>query len=131
MVSVLPPPSPSAGYSPWFNILLSANDLPDAVSLSTIVTFTDDTKLFKRITSYTGSNKLHKDLNTLEQWSTTSNLTFNATKCKVETISLKCSKLIKTCSMMGDLGPNAIQIIHNEKAYLIIYCLNCIWCMQN
>ena len=27
--------------------------------------------------------------------------------------------------------PNAIQTIHNEKAYLIIYCLNCIRCMEN
>ena len=27
--------------------------------------------------------------------------------------------------------PNAIQTIHNEKAYLIIYCLNSIRCMQN
>ena len=28
-------------------------------------------------------------------------------------------------------APNAIQTMHNEEAYLIIYCLNCIWCMQN
>ena len=27
--------------------------------------------------------------------------------------------------------PNAIQTMHNEEAYLIIYCLNCIRCMQN
>ena len=26
---------------------------------------------------------------------------------------------------------NAIQTMHNEEAYLIIYCLNCIRCMQN
>ena len=28
-------------------------------------------------------------------------------------------------------APNAIQTLHNEEAYLIIYCLNCIRCMQN
>ena len=28
-------------------------------------------------------------------------------------------------------APNAIQTMHNEEAYLIIYCLNCIRCMQN
>ena len=27
--------------------------------------------------------------------------------------------------------PNATRTIHNEKANLIIYCLNCIRCMQN
>ena len=79
--------------------LLYVNDLPDAVSSSTIATFADDTKLFKRIASNTDSNKLQEDLNTLEQWSTSSNLAFNPTKCKVETISRKRSKLIKTCYM--------------------------------
>ena len=28
-------------------------------------------------------------------------------------------------------APTAIQTMHNEEAYLIIYCLNCIRCMQN
>ena len=28
-------------------------------------------------------------------------------------------------------APNAIQTMHNEEAYLIIYCLNCIRYMQN
>ena len=28
-------------------------------------------------------------------------------------------------------APNAIQTMHNEEAYLIIYCLNCIRCTQN
>ena len=28
-------------------------------------------------------------------------------------------------------APNAIQTMHNEEAYLIIYCSNCIRCMQN
>ena len=44
-----------------------------------------------------------RTLNTLEQWSTSSNLAFNPTKCKVETISRKRSKLIKTCYTMDDL----------------------------
>ena len=54
--------------------LLYVNDLPDAVCSSTIATFADDTKLFKRIASDTDSNKLQDDVNTLEQWSTSSNL---------------------------------------------------------
>ena len=83
--------------------LLYVNDLPDAVCSSTIATFADDTKLFKRIASNTDSNKLQEDLNNLEQWTTSSNLAFNPTKCKVETISRKRSKLIKTCYTMGDL----------------------------
>ena len=57
--------------------LLYVNDLPDAVCSSTIATFADDTKLVKRIASNTDSNKLQEDLNTLKQWSTSSNLAFN------------------------------------------------------
>ena len=83
--------------------LLYVNDLPDAVCSSAIATFANDTKLFKRIASNTDSNKQHVELNTLEQWSTSYNLAFNPTKCKLETISRKRSKLIKTCYTMGDL----------------------------
>ena len=45
--------------------LLYVNDLPDAVSSSTIATFADDTEIFKPIASKTDSNKLQEDLNTL------------------------------------------------------------------
>ena len=41
--------------------LLYVNDLPDAVTSSTIATFADDTKLFKRIASNTDSNKLQEN----------------------------------------------------------------------
>ena len=42
-------------------LLLYVNDLPDAVTSSTIATFADDTKLFKRIASNTDSNKLQEN----------------------------------------------------------------------
>ena len=44
-----------------------------------------------------------RTLNTLTQWSISTNLAFNPTKCKVETISRKRSMLIETYYTMGDL----------------------------
>ena len=61
--------------------LLYVNDLPDAVSSSTVATFADDTKLFKTIACKADSLKLPEDLNTLTQWSTSTNLAFNPAKC--------------------------------------------------
>ena len=83
--------------------LLHVNDLPDAVSSSTVATFADNTKLFKTIACKADSLKLQEALNTLTQWSTSTNHAFNPTKWKVETISHKRIKLVKTCYMMGDL----------------------------
>lgn len=59
--------------------------------------------MFERIASNTDCNKLQEDLNTLVQWSTSNSLVFNPTKCTVETISRKRSKLIKTSYTMEDL----------------------------
>ena len=67
--------------------LLYVNDLPDKISSSSIAAFADDTKIFKRISSITDNIHLQEDLNSLVQWSCSTDLTFNPTKCKVQTIS--------------------------------------------
>ena len=81
--------------------LLYVNDLPDKISSSSIAAFADDTKIFKRISSITDNIHLQEDLNSLVQWSCSTDLTFNPTKCKVQTISRK-RKPIKTSYTMGD-----------------------------
>ena len=57
--------------------LLYVNDLPDAVTNSTVACFADDTKIFRRIDSITDAILLQDDLNNLESWSKTSDLMFN------------------------------------------------------
>ncbi|CAB3981175.1 Hypothetical predicted protein, partial [Paramuricea clavata] len=62
--------------------LLYVNDLPDAVTYSTVACFADDTKIFRRIDSITDAMLLQDDINNLESWSMSSGLVFNEGKCK-------------------------------------------------
>ena len=62
--------------------LLYVNDLPDALTNSTVACFADDTKIFRRIDFITDAILLQDDLNNLESWSKTSGLMFNEEKCK-------------------------------------------------
>ncbi|CAB3996921.1 RNA-directed DNA polymerase from mobile element jockey [Paramuricea clavata] len=62
--------------------LLYVNDLPDAVTNSTVACFADDTKIFRRIDSITDAMLLQDDINNLQSWSMSSGLVFNKGKCK-------------------------------------------------
>ena len=48
--------------------LLYVNDLPDAVTNSSVACFPDDTKIFRRVDSITDAMLLQEDLNNLESW---------------------------------------------------------------
>ena len=64
--------------------LLYSNDIGDDLSKDTkIALFADDAKIYRRITSPEDSISLQNDLATLEHWSQTWRLNFNAKKCKV------------------------------------------------
>ena len=58
------------------------NDMPDEVKESVCKLFADNCKLYRNVSS-SGQNDLQKELLNLENWSTTWQLPFNATKCKV------------------------------------------------
>ena len=62
--------------------LLYVNDLPDAVTNSSVVGFADDTKIFRRVDSITDAMLLQEDLNNLQSWSNSCGLVFNEEKCK-------------------------------------------------
>ena len=51
--------------------------------------FADDTKLYKKIKREEDSEKLQKDLDSLQKWSDTWLLKFHSNKCKVMTVSSK------------------------------------------
>ena len=91
--------------------LLYVNDLPDAVSSSTIATFADDTKLFKCISCETDNHLLQEDLNSVKEWSFSSGLTFNSTKCKIQTISRKRKPIIAPYFM----GNAQLQYCNQER----------------
>ena len=73
--------------------LLYVNDLPDAVTNSSVACFADDTKIFRRVDSVTDAMLLQEDLNNLESWSNSCGLVFNEEKCKSLSIT-RCNEPI-------------------------------------
>ena len=63
--------------------VLYINDVPDIVK-STAKLFADDIKLYNQVTrdNSEGADQIQHDLETLEKWSDTWLLRFNASKCK-------------------------------------------------
>ena len=100
-----------------FMFLLYVNDLPDVVTSSSVAAFAHDTKLFKHIISnITDNSLLQRDVNNVEAWSSSSDMSFNNRKCKVQsqTISRKrkpivtsyfiSKTLLEHCNHERDLG---------------------------
>ena len=71
--------------------LIYANDLPDAANHSIVPMFADDSKCYREITKPQDRNLLQADLDSLQHWSTTWDLSFNAQKCAVMHFSRKKS----------------------------------------
>ena len=68
--------------------LLFINDLLDVISSSTSTgLYADDTKLYKAITSHEDCDHLQEALSYADGWNEQSNIDFNASKCKILTIS--------------------------------------------
>ena len=68
--------------------LLYINDISENLSLgSKIALFADDAKIFRHIFDFTDCLALQADLHTLENWSKTWQMNFNAKKCKVISIA--------------------------------------------
>ena len=82
-------------------LVLYMNDLPDIVK-STAKLFADDTKLYNQVTrdNSEGADQIQHDLETLEKWSDTWLLRFNASKCK--------------CMHMGHENPARCYILNGE-----------------
>ena len=64
-------------------ILLYANDLPDVVENSTVTCFADDTKVIRCIDPIHDTFLLQRDLDNLDNWSSTSGINFNELNASV------------------------------------------------
>ena len=74
--------------------LLFINDLPDVIPSTTSTgLYADDTKLYKAITSPQDCDHLQEALSYANSWSKQSNIDFNASKCKIMTISRRKSPI--------------------------------------
>ncbi|CAB4012394.1 Hypothetical predicted protein, partial [Paramuricea clavata] len=83
------------------HFLLYVNDLPDAVTNSTVACFADDTKIFRRIDSITDAMLLQDDINNFQSWSTSSGHVFNEGKCKSISITRRCQPIHHLYSIKG------------------------------
>ena len=63
-------------------MLLYVNDMPEIVT-SMIKMFADDTKIFAECKNDEDREKLQRDLESMQEWSRTWQIRFNADKCKV------------------------------------------------
>ena len=74
--------------------LLFINDLPDVIPSSTSTgLYADNTKLYKAITSHEDCDHLQEALSYADAWSKQSNIDFNASTCKILTISRRKSPI--------------------------------------
>ena len=100
--------------------VLYINDLPDIVC-STTKMFADDTKIYHRLNKddNTGEEAIQQDLNSLQKWSDTWLLRFNATKCK--------SMHMGTTNKKRDyyLGDQLLPKTEEEKDLGVIITDNC------
>ena len=69
-----------------FLFILYVNDISDGCS-STVSSFVDDVKIFRKIKSSYDSDVLQNDLKLLEIWAKRWKIYFNVEKCKVMSIS--------------------------------------------
>jgi len=84
------------------------NDLPEVVS-NIVKLFADDTKIYRVISSPEDSDSLQTDIDSLQDWSSTWLLKFNASKCK-------CMNLGKNNDKhQYAMGSKAIENVKNEK----------------
>ncbi|CAB4027200.1 Hypothetical predicted protein [Paramuricea clavata] len=71
------------------------NDLPDSIQEQTSsALYADDTKLYRSISSQSDCENLQCDISNLNTWSHNSNMKFNASKCKVLTVTRKKSPVL-------------------------------------
>lgn len=84
--------------------LIYINDLPDCVSSSIVKMYADDTKIYSSYArSLTFSVDLQGDLDSLESWFTTWQLTLNISKCSVLTLSPGFTDARPTYEVSGSL----------------------------
>ena len=92
--------------------VLFINDLPGVLPEGTqSALYADDTKVFSSISSVADCERLQQALTNLHSWSHDNNIRFNASECKVLTITRKKKPLLQDYF----LGPEKLLRVRKEK----------------
>ena len=67
--------------------LIYIRDLPEVVKFSQVALFADNAKLFKVVGSEEDCIKLHRDIDSLYEWSVKWGLSLNTSKCKISSVT--------------------------------------------
>ncbi|CAB4017575.1 Hypothetical predicted protein, partial [Paramuricea clavata] len=103
------------------------NDYPNVVSdTSQTALYADDSKLYKSISCLGSCESLQQSLNHLSIWSHNNNIIFNASKCKVLTVTRKSNHLGNTTLVHvrkeKDLGCIIINHLTWDQQVLVVVC---------
>jgi len=91
--------------------LLYVNELPSSIKCDMNMV-ADDTRLWRRISTIADSRVLQEDLDSLQLWSDTWQLKFNADKCKV----MNMGHSLHTKYYMGEgSGRKELESVHQER----------------
>jgi hypothetical protein len=103
------------------------NDFPNVVSdASQTALYADDSKLYKSISCLGSCESLQQSLNHLSMWSHNNNISFNASKCKVLTVTRKSSPLC----FDYHLGNTTLVHVRKEKDLGCIITNHLTWDQQ-
>ena len=104
--------------------MIFINDLPDAIHEHTnTALYADDTKLHRTILAANDCDILQQDLTSSNTWSHESNLKFNASKCKVFTVTRRKSAVIHEYH----LGDVILERVQEEKDLGVSISSNLSW----
>ena len=104
--------------------IIFINDLPSALPDGSLTAlYADDTKLYGSILSYQDAAKLQQALTNLDSWSLHNNINFNASKCKVLSVTRK-----KTPVRYGyHLGQIDLQRVNEETDLDVVITSKLTW----
>lgn len=104
--------------------IIFINDLPDVIPEDTKAEiYADDTKAYRSITSEDDAQHLQHALCNLATWSNNNNMKFNASKCKVLTVSRKKQPV----SFNYQLGSTNLLHVQREKDLGVVVTRNLSW----
>ena len=97
--------------------IMFINDMISQVSAGTnIALYADDTKIWRKIESWSDHEQLQKDITALHSWSVTNKMVFHPNKCKVLVITLKHIEPILPFDRFGyHLDGQYLDYVSSEK----------------
>jgi hypothetical protein len=107
------------------------NDLPDVVKNGTeTALYADDSKLHNTITSTDDCKCLQQLLTNLNCWSVQNNIRFNASKCKIITITHLHARKLLSLMITNCMGTESLSRVDSEKDLGVITSSGLSWELQ-